>query len=101
MKHLERIAYILVLIAAAAWLFSPQLAAWGMAAGALGLLITHLSERYEGSDLRQRRNNRTRHILPLFYIATAYFMFRPGMNWLPCLCIAVALEAYTLWVGRD
>lgn len=98
MKLLEQIAYILILIAAAIWYFMPQLAPWFMLLGGLGVMATHLSERYSGNNLRQRRNMKLRYMLGLFYLVSAYFMFRPGMDWLPFLCIAVVLELYTLFV---
>lgn len=98
MKYLERIAYVMVLLAAVVWLIYRPVAAWLMLAGGLGITATHLSERYGGKDVRQRRNMRLRWLLGLFYLASAWFMFRPGMDWLPCLCIAVLLELYTLFV---
>lgn len=98
MKYLERISYILILAAAAIYLFYPQVAPYLMLAGGLGVTATHLQERYSGTNLRQRRNMRLRWMLGLFYLAAAWFMFRPGMDWLPFLCIAVVLELYTLFV---
>jgi len=98
MKHLERISYILVLAAAVVWMFSKTIAPWLMAVGALGILATHLTERYGGKSLRKRRIMRLRWLLGLFYCVTAYFMFKGSMDWLPFLCIAVVLELYTLFV---
>lgn len=103
MKLIEKIAYLLVLASVALWMIYPLVAAWLMVIGALGVLATHLNERYGGKDLRQRRNMRLRYILGLFYGVTAWMMFPSGtgrlsMDWLPFLCIAVALELYTLWV---
>lgn len=98
MKILERIAYILVLAAAVVWMFSRTIAPWLMALGALGILATHLTERYDGKSLRKRRIVRLRWLLGLFYCVTAYFMFKGTMEWLPFLCIAVVLELYTLFV---
>ena len=98
MKHLERISYVLVLLATALWMFYPQVSPWLMLLGGLGITANHLSERYSGPSLRQRRNMRLRYLLGLFYLVSAWFMFRPGMDWLPFLCIAVLLELYTLFV---
>lgn len=98
MKYVERIAYILVLLSAALYLVVPQCAPWLMLAGGLGITSAHLSERYSGTNLRQRRNMKLRYMLGLFYMVSGYFMFRPGMDWLPFLCIAVVLELYTLFV---
>lgn len=99
MKILERIAYLFVLAAAVVWMFSRTIAPWLMAVGALGILATHLTQRFgTAQSLRKRRMVRLRHMLGLFYCVTAYFMFRGGMDWLPFLCIAVVLELYSLFV---
>lgn len=98
MKQLERVAYVLILLAAGIYLFYPQVAPWLMIAGGLGVTACHLNERYNGQNLRQRRNMRLRYMLGLFYIVSGYFMLRPGMDWLPFLCVAVLLELYTLFV---
>lgn len=98
MKYVEQIAYILVLIGAAIYMPFREVAPYVFAVGAAVLLGTHLSEKYTGSNLRLKRNNRTRHLLGVLYAAAGYFMFSPGMYWLPLLSIAVMLELYTLWV---
>ena len=98
MKYLERIAYLLVLLSAAGWMWVPQASAWLMLLGGAGITACHLRERYSGDNLRQRRIMRLRYLLGLFYLASAWFMFRPGMDWLPWLCVAVLLELYTLFV---
>lgn len=98
MKLLERIAYILILLAAGLYLFLKWLAPWLMIAGGLGVTACHLNEKYGGTNLRQKRNMRLRYMLGLFYMVSGYFMFKPGMDWLPFLCVAVLLELYTLFV---
>lgn len=98
MKHLERIAYLLILAAAAIYLFYKPVAPWLMIVGGLGVTACHLNEKYSGTNLRQKRNMRLRYMLGLFYMVSGYFMFKPGMDWLPFLCVAVLLEVYTLFV---
>ncbi|MBO4753548.1 MAG: hypothetical protein J5543_03050 [Bacteroidales bacterium] len=98
MKILERIAYLLILAAVVVWMFSRTIAPWLMGVGALGVLATHLAQRYDGKNLRRRRIIRLRWLLGLFYCVSAYFMFKGGMDWLPFLCIAVVIELYTLFV---
>jgi hypothetical protein len=98
MKILERLAYLLILAAVVVWMFSRTIAPWLMGVGALGVLATHLAQRYDGKNLRRRRIMRLRWLLGLFYCVSAYFMFKGGMDWLPFLCIAVAIELYTLFV---
>lgn len=98
MKILEMISYVLVLAAVALWMWVPLWCPWLMGVGAAGLLATHLNERYSGNDLRQRRNMRLRHLLPLCYCVAAYYMYCHTMEWLAPVCVAVALELYTLFV---
>lgn len=102
MKYVIYIAYILVILGAILYLPLRDVAPYVFGIGCALLLGTHLAERYEGRDLRQKRNNRTRHLLGVFYAAAGYFMFQPGMYWLPVLTIAVVLELYTLHVmGKE
>ena len=102
MKYIPYIAYILVIVGAILYLPMREVAPYVFALGCALLLGTHLAEKYNGHDLRQKRNNRTRHLLGVFYAAAGYFMFQPGMYWLPLLTIAVVLELYTLHVmGKE
>ncbi len=98
MKYVEQIAYILTLVGAALYLPFRDVAPWLFAVGCLCLLGTHLAERYKGSNLRLKRLMRIRHLIGILYAAAAWFMFKPGMYWLPLLSVGVALEIYTLWV---
>lgn len=98
MKYVEQIAYILVLAGAALYLPFRTIAPYVFVIGAVLLLGTHLAERYQGSNLRLKRIMRTRHLVGILYVAAAWFMFQPGMYWLPLLSVGVALELYSLWV---
>ena len=102
MKYIERIAFILTIVGAILYLPLPAVAPYVFAVGCALLLGTHMAARYQGNDLRQKRNNRTRHLVGVFYAVAGYYMFQPGMYWLPLLTIAVVLELYTLHVmGKD
>ncbi len=98
MKYVTYFAYILVIVGAILYLPFRVVAPYVFAIGCGLLLGTHLAERYQGNSLRQKRNNRTRHLVGIFYAVAAYYMFQPGMYWLPLLTIAVVLELYTLHV---
>lgn len=98
MRYLEQIAYILVIIGAALYLPFRTLAPYIFVVGALLLLGTHLAERYQGSNLRLKRLMRIRHLVGVLFAASGWFIFKPGMYWLPLLSVAVALELYSLWV---
>ena len=99
MKILEQIAYILILLAAGIFLWFPSLAPWLMGVGALGITVNHLMQKYSSGNLRQRRNRKLRHMLGLLYFATAYFMWRGGMDWVVLLLVAVVIEIYTIFVS--
>lgn len=99
MKSLEQLAYILILLAAAIYLWLPLWSPWLMGLGAFGITCCHLYQKYGGNDLRQRRNRKLRHMLGLLYFATAYFMWKGGMDWVVLLLIAVVIEIYTLFVA--
>lgn len=98
MKYVEQIAYILVVIGAAIYLPFRSVAPYVFVVGAALLLGTHLAERYKGNNLRLKRIIRTRHLVGILYIVSAYYMFQPGMYWLPLLSVGVALELYSMWV---
>lgn len=101
MKNLERLAYILVLLAAALYLVQPFVAACLMAGGGLGIMVCHLSEKYGANvPLRQRRARKLRHMLGLCYLVTAYFMWRHDMQWVAFLLVAVVIEIYTLFISN-
>ena len=100
MKYVEQLSYVLVLLAAALHLLLPAVAPYVLSVGAAGVAVAHLAERYEGQNVRLRRNNRTRHLVGVLFVVAAYFMFRPGRYWLPVLLVAALLELYPLWVIR-
>lgn len=98
MNIITNISYVLVLIAAVAYLPFPQYAPYIMVVGAAGLFVMHFMERYEGKNIRLKRINFIRHIIGLLYGVSAYYMFQRGMYWVLALMIATVLEIYTLWV---
>lgn len=100
MKIVEQIAYILILCAAAAYLWLPGVAPWLMAVGALGIMASHLHQKYGQGSLRQRRNRKLRHMLGLVYMVTAYMMWKHDMQWVAFLLVAVVIELYTLLVSN-
>ena len=102
MRYVEQIAYVLALAGAILYLPYPSVAPWVFALGCIALLGTHMTERYKGSSFRLQRLMRIRHLIGVLYASAAWFMFKPGMYWLPLLSVAVALEIYTLWVmGKE
>ena len=100
MKYIERAAYVLVLLAVALHLAFPLAAPYVLSVGAAGVAVARLRERYEGTNIRLRRNLRTRHLVGILFVVAAYAMFRPGRYWLPLLLVAALLDVYTLWVVR-
>ena len=98
LTYAERIGFVLMAVAGWGYMSWPAVAPWLMAVGAVAVAVTHLAERYDGTNLRLRRIVRTRHLVGVIYIVTSYFMFRDGMYWVVALLVAVVLELYTLFV---
>lgn len=99
MKYIVYLAYLLVILGAILYLPLREVAPYVFAVGCALQLGVHMAERYQGHDLRQKRNNRTRHLIGVIFAVAGYYMFQPGMYWLPLLTIAVVLELYTLHVA--
>jgi hypothetical protein len=101
MNLLLKISLVVALAAVVLFPFYPEYAPYVMAAGALGIAISHFAERYDGSNLRLKRIVRLRHYVALLYLIAAFCMFRPRTYhgaWLVVLLLAAVLEIYTLWV---
>lgn len=98
MKYVEKIAYVLLLIALLMAFNQPMVARYMAAIGAAGLAVCHFRERYDGQNMRLKRLMRIRHLIGLIYIAGSYLMWRDGNYWMVAFFIAVALELYTIYV---
>lgn len=98
MKHIERIAYVLLLASVLMAFTYLEIARYMASVGAAGLAICRLRERYEGSNTRLKRLMRLRHLVGIAYVVGAGLMFRPYNYWLVAFAIAVVLELYTLFV---
>lgn len=100
MNILERISYILVLLAVVMAFQQPDIARYVASVGAAGIAIVRLRERYEGSNLRLKRLVRLRHLVGIIYVVGAGLMFRPYNYWLVAFFIAVMIELYTILVAE-
>ena len=98
MKHIERIAYVLLLVAVLLAFTYLEIARYVASVGAAGIPVCRLSERYEGSNVRLKRLMRLRRLVGIAYVVGAGLMFRPYNYWLVAYAIAVVLELYTLFV---
>ena len=98
MKHIERIAYVLLLVAVLLAFTYLEIARYVASVGAAGIAVCRLSERYEGSNIRLKRLIRLRRLVGIAYVVGAGLMFRPYNYWLVAYAIAVVLELYTLFV---
>lgn len=83
MKYIERAAYVLVLLAVALHLAFPLAAPYVLSVGAAGVAVARLRERYEGTNIRLRRNLRTRHLVGILFVVAAYAMFPRGATGCP------------------
>ena len=98
MKYLERVAYVLLLLAILIAFHYPDIARYIASVGAAGVAICRFSERYEGSNLRLKRLMRLRRLVGIAYVVGAGLMFRPYNYWLVAFAVAVIIELYTIFV---
>lgn len=99
MNLLVKISYLLILISAIVFLKYPFYAPYLMSVGCAGVCVGHLRMSYTGKNLRLRRAYRLRRIvLTVCYLSAAYFMFYPGLRWVPVILIAALIELYTIWI---
>ncbi|MBO6013140.1 MAG: hypothetical protein J6P82_06440 [Bacteroidales bacterium] len=98
MKYVERVAYVLLLVAIIIAFSYPIPAAYLASVGAAGIAIVRLRERYEGTNTRLRRIMRIRRLTGIAFVVGAGLMFREGNYWLIAYVIAVVLEFYTMFV---
>ncbi|MBR0037734.1 MAG: hypothetical protein IJP70_08860 [Bacteroidales bacterium] len=98
MKYVERVAYVLLLVAIVIAFHYPEIAAYIASVGAAGIAVARFRERYDGNNTRLRRIMRIRHLVGVAFVVGAGLMFREGNYWLVAFMIAVVLELYTMFV---
>lgn len=98
MKYIERVAYVLLLIAVTIAFQHMEIARYLAAFGAAGIAVTRFREQYDGPNLRLKRLMRIRHLIGVCYVVGAGLMFREYNYWLIAFAIAVILELYTIFV---
>lgn len=98
MKYIERIAYVLLLIAVLIAFQQLAIARYIASFGAAGIAVVRLKEQYNGDNLRMKRLMRLRHLIGIGYVVAAGLMFREQNYWLVAFFISVMLELYTMIV---
>ena len=96
MKYVERVAYVLLLVAILCAFSYPEVARYVASVGAAGIAVARLRERYEGTNVRLKRLIRLRHLVGIGYVVGAGLMFREQNYWLVAFFVAVIIELYTL-----
>lgn len=92
------ISYLLVVVAAVAYMPFQQYAPYLMIVGGAVLFVSHFAEKYDGNNIRLKRIFFIRHLIGLLYGLSAYFMFQHKNYWVICLMLSALLELYTVWV---
>jgi len=95
----------LLLLGAALPLFSPHMAVWVFALGALLFGVVQMTERYGGDSFVVRRLYRQQKFGALLLLVSAALMFTSvyqiapfrGGEWKITLCIAAVLEGYAIF----
>ncbi|HIT81446.1 MAG TPA: hypothetical protein IAD09_04305 [Candidatus Caccoplasma merdavium] len=86
---------VAVLLGAATYTFIPDLPAYFLAVGSLGMFLTRLTRRYAGSNLRLRRLYRQELFSSLIFMGAAALMFwRGGTDWVVLFIVATILQVY-------
>lgn len=98
MKYIERVAYILLLIAAVLAFSHIEIARYLASVGAAGIAVTRLKEQYIGTNLRLKRLIRLRHMVGIGYVIGAGLMFKEHNYWLVAFAVSVMIEIYTIFV---
>lgn len=98
MKYIERVAYVLLLLAIIMAFREPLIARYVASIGAAGVAIVRLRERYEGPNVRLKRLMRLRHLVGIGYVVGAGLMFKEQNYWLVAFGISVLIELYTIFV---
>lgn len=92
------ISYLLVVVAAVAYMPFQQYAPYLMVVGGAVLFVSHFAEKYDGNNIRLKRIYFIRHLIGLLYGLSAYFMFQHKNYWVICLMLSALFELYTVWV---
>lgn len=92
------ISYLLVVVAAVAYMPFQQYAPYLMIVGGAVLFVSHFAEKYEGKNIRLKRLYLIRHVIGVLYGLSAYFMFQQSNNWIVFLFLSAILEIYTISV---
>lgn len=98
MKHIERVAYILLIIAILMGFSHLEIARYIASVGAAGIAVPRLKEQYTGTNIRLKRLIRLRHMVGIGYVIGAGLMFKEHNYWLVVFLVSVLIEIYTIFV---
>ena len=98
MKYIERIAYVMILVAVLIAFNHLEIARYIASVGAAGIAVARFREQYTGTNLRLKRLMRLRHLVGVAYVVGAGLMFREHNYWLVAFAVAVVIELYTIFV---
>lgn len=97
-KYMFQISAILVLVSAALYITKLEWAPYMYAVGTAGVAVSHLTNKYEGTNLRKKRLHRILGFAGMLMVLSSYFMFKHQGEWIMTLLIAAILHLYVSFV---
>lgn len=97
-KYLFEVAAVLVLISSILYITKWEWAPYMYAVGTAGIAVYHLTNRYEGSNLRKKRLHRILGFAGMLMVLSSYFMFKHQGEWIITLLISACLHLYASFV---
>lgn len=93
-KYQFPISALLVLVATTTYLMEWSATPYLFAVGAAGVAVSHLTNRYTGSNLRKKRLQGILGFAGLLLVLSSFLMFRERSEWLLALLISAVLHLY-------
>ncbi|MGL5894544.1 MAG: hypothetical protein ACRCZM_08020 [Bacteroidales bacterium] len=88
----------MVLFSSGTYLIKWEATPYIFAVGAAGVAVSHLTNKYKGTNLRKKRLHGTLGLAGLILVLSSYFMFKGMSEWIICLLISAVLHLYVSFV---
>lgn len=89
------VSALCILAGTALYLFRLPFTVYIFAAGAVGMAIARITNRYTGSNFRLKRLYRIEIMAAFITIGSAWFMFKNQNEWILLLLVSAFLQLYT------
>lgn len=86
---------ILLLVSAVLFDFGFSFVPYLYAIAAAGIAVCYMTSPYKGTNVRMKRLHGYLVLSGILLVASSYFMFKGGKEWIICLLISAVLQLYT------